>query len=147
MRYGQLVLTSLAALLIIACQQKQDKLPAYQAASYEPLAQMDTPPAETDPYATDPMVTSEDTNLAADTANDAPRTAPTRVQQTPVRTAPQADVAGGARTHTVTKGDTLYNLARQYYHDQAKWRDIWQANRTRVPNPDVLPVGSKLIIP
>jgi len=50
-------------------------------------------------------------------------------------------------TYTVAKGDTLYRLARRFYSDQGRWREIWNANRTRVPNPDVLSIGTKLIIP
>lgn len=51
------------------------------------------------------------------------------------------------QTYTVAKGDTFYKLARQFYNDQSRWRDIWSANQARVPNPDRLPVGTKLIIP
>ena len=45
------------------------------------------------------------------------------------------------------KGDTLFSLARKFYDDQARWKDIWEANRTRLPDPDRLSVGMKLIIP
>lgn len=53
----------------------------------------------------------------------------------------------GGRTHTVAKGDTLYKLARQYYNDQSRWKDIYEANRAEVGNPNQLRVGQRLVIP
>lgn len=53
----------------------------------------------------------------------------------------------GGTTYTVQKGDTLYELARRFYSDQARWRDIWEANSARLANPDRLQIGMKLIIP
>jgi nucleoid-associated protein YgaU len=47
----------------------------------------------------------------------------------------------------VQKGDTLYKVARRFYNDQSRWREIWEANKTRLPDPDKLPIGIKLIIP
>lgn len=55
--------------------------------------------------------------------------------------------AGAGRTHVVRRGDTLIQLARQYYNDQARWKQIWEANKTRVPDPNQLEVGTRLIIP
>lgn len=49
--------------------------------------------------------------------------------------------------HTVTKGDTLFILARKYYGDQRQWRRIYQANRNRIDDPQRIKVGMKLIIP
>ena len=54
---------------------------------------------------------------------------------------------GSGGTYVVAKGDTLFELARRFYRDEARWRDIWNANRARVPNRDRLPIGIKLIIP
>ena len=50
-------------------------------------------------------------------------------------------------THLVAKGDTLFALARRYYSDQSRWKDIWEANRSAVPNPDQIRVGQELVIP
>lgn len=55
--------------------------------------------------------------------------------------------AGGAR-HTVAKGDTLYSIARAYYNgDMSKWRDIYNANRNTIRDPNRLSVGQQLVIP
>jgi nucleoid-associated protein YgaU len=56
--------------------------------------------------------------------------------------------AGSVRTHVVQRGDTLYELARRYYNnDQSKWRKIYQANVSAIPNKDLLRVGQELVIP
>ena len=51
------------------------------------------------------------------------------------------------RYHTVAKGDTLYKLARMYYGDQARWKDVYTANRTEISNPNMIRVGQRLVIP
>jgi len=56
-------------------------------------------------------------------------------------------VTSGGRTHTVAKGETLFALARQYYHDQARWKDIYAANRTDISDPNRIRVGQRLVIP
>ncbi|MDX2198642.1 MAG: LysM domain-containing protein [Phycisphaerae bacterium] len=54
---------------------------------------------------------------------------------------------GGGQSYTVQRGDTLYKLARQFYGDQARWRDIYNANSGQIPNPNQLPAGITLMIP
>jgi len=53
----------------------------------------------------------------------------------------------GGKTYVVRKGDTLSKIAMLFYNDKSRWRAIWQANKTRVPNPDRITEGTKLIIP
>jgi nucleoid-associated protein YgaU len=55
--------------------------------------------------------------------------------------------AGGGRYHTVQKKETLYSIARQYYGDQAKWKDIYQANHSDISDPNKIRVGQRLVIP
>lgn len=52
-----------------------------------------------------------------------------------------------ARTHTVAAGDTLSRLARFYYQDAGDWRRIYDANRDRIKNPDLIYPGQVLTIP
>lgn len=56
-------------------------------------------------------------------------------------------MTGAGKIHVVQRGDTLFQLARQYYNDQSQWRRIYEANRSQIPNQNVLKVGQKLIIP
>jgi len=53
----------------------------------------------------------------------------------------------GSRFHTVQKKDTLYSLARQYYGDQSRWKDIYQANKGDISDPNKIRVGQRLAIP
>ncbi len=47
--------------------------------------------------------------------------------------------------HTVRRGETLYALARRYYHDPLLWRVIARANDIR--SPADMRVGRVLVIP
>lgn len=51
---------------------------------------------------------------------------------------------GGEQTHTVKRGDTLSELGQQY---GVAWRDIFEANRDQLDDPDKINVGQKLRIP
>ena len=55
--------------------------------------------------------------------------------------------AAAAKTHTVTQGDHLWNLARHYYTDNFKWRRIYQANTNVVEDPHWIYPGEVLVIP
>ena len=50
-------------------------------------------------------------------------------------------------THTVVVGDTLWDLAQQYYGDPFDWRRIWEANRADVADPNLILPGQVLTIP
>ena len=49
--------------------------------------------------------------------------------------------------HKVRKNDTLAGISKRYYGTTRKWRLIYDANRTKISNPDVLSVGVNLSIP
>ena len=51
------------------------------------------------------------------------------------------------RYHNVVKKDTLYALARTYYGDQRRWKDIYEANRATISDPNKIHVGQRLLIP
>jgi len=66
----------------------------------------------------------------------------------PVATPTLAATTGVSRTHIVAKKDTLYSIARMYYNgDQSRWKDIYEANRSTIGNPNMIRVGQKLVIP
>ncbi len=85
-------------------------------------------------------VVSADTG-AKDGGSDVVTTAP------PI-TDPNTSALGAGRSYTVQKGDTLFALARRFYNgDASKWRVIYEANKTSIPNRDVIKVGQSLTIP
>ena len=50
-------------------------------------------------------------------------------------------------TYVVRRGDTLYSIARRFYGDGKLWTLIRDANRDRIPAPELLRVGTELTIP
>ncbi len=54
---------------------------------------------------------------------------------------------GAARYHTVSRHDTLFGLARTYYADARRWKDIYAANRDQISDPSKIRVGQRLVIP
>ena len=49
--------------------------------------------------------------------------------------------------HTVTSGETLGKIAKQYYGKSSKYQAIFEANTNILSNPDVIKVGQELVIP
>jgi nucleoid-associated protein YgaU len=49
--------------------------------------------------------------------------------------------------HVVEKGETLSSISKKHYDTVAKWRIIYEANKSVIPDPNVVPVGTKLRIP
>ncbi len=54
---------------------------------------------------------------------------------------------GGGRVITVQPGETLGTIAMKYYGTAGRWRDIYNANRDRLKNPDIVPAGMRLRLP
>jgi len=65
------------------------------------------------------------------------------------------DVEGGGsstapsavRTYTVKKGDSLSKIAKAHYGDANQWKKIYEANKERIKNPDLIQPGWVLTIP
>lgn len=51
------------------------------------------------------------------------------------------------RWHIVADGETLPEIAQRYYSDSTLWTFIYRANQERLPSPELLPIGMKLMIP
>ena len=49
--------------------------------------------------------------------------------------------------HRTRNGDCLRDLAEQYLHDINRWTEIYELNRSKLTNKDVIPIGIVLIIP
>ncbi|RMH55100.1 MAG: LysM peptidoglycan-binding domain-containing protein [Candidatus Hydrogenedentota bacterium] len=64
----------------------------------------------------------------------------------------QASVAtssapSAARTHVVTKGESLGRIAAHYYGSVDAWKKIYEANRNTISDPNKIFPGQKLVIP
>lgn len=55
--------------------------------------------------------------------------------------------SSGQRTHKVVSGDTLWDLAKKYYGNGSKYPTIFNANRDKVKDPNLIHVGWVLVIP
>ncbi|TYA79105.1 LysM peptidoglycan-binding domain-containing protein, partial [Seonamhaeicola marinus] len=49
--------------------------------------------------------------------------------------------------HTVKSGETLGKIAKHYYKDAMKYKEIFEANSDILKNPDVIHPDQELIIP
>jgi nucleoid-associated protein YgaU len=55
--------------------------------------------------------------------------------------------AAAPRTYTVQSGDTLRRIAQRMYGDEMQWRRIYEANRDKIANPDMIHVGQVFVVP
>jgi nucleoid-associated protein YgaU len=70
------------------------------------------------------------------------------VQSGSSTTAKPTDVKGaGTRTYTVKGGDSLWKISEEMYGDGNQWNRIYEANRDRIKDPDVIQPGWVLNIP
>lgn len=53
----------------------------------------------------------------------------------------------GRKTHKVTDTDTLSLIARRYLGDAQRWPEIWELNKERVADPNVIYPGLVIILP
>lgn len=53
----------------------------------------------------------------------------------------------GGKTYTVKKGDTLQTISKQHYGTVNQWRKIYNANKSKIKDPNKVVVGTKLNIP
>jgi len=75
----------------------------------------------------------------------APAVEPPAVEPAPPVTADAAPLPGGERTYVIQKGDTYIRLARRFYGDASRWRDIQAMNPGLDPNK--LPIGQVIKLP
>jgi nucleoid-associated protein YgaU len=54
---------------------------------------------------------------------------------------------GGGKTYTVKSGDSLSKIAKHFYGDANKWHRIYEANRDKIKNPDLIHPGQEFTIP
>jgi nucleoid-associated protein YgaU len=62
-------------------------------------------------------------------------------------TAAQVAQARGGRVYTVKKGDTLSEIAQRELGGASRWKEIFEANRDKLKDPDVIMPGQVLTLP
>jgi nucleoid-associated protein YgaU len=60
---------------------------------------------------------------------------------------PAAEKPAEERTYTVAAGDSLSKIAKRVYGNATLWRRIFEANKDRIENPDLIYPGQVLRIP
>ena len=88
-------------------------------------------------------------NVQGGSASSAPAPAPkadfSNVNAGAASTAPAAPAT--ARTYTVARGDSLSKIAKHIYGNANRWRDIFEANRDQLDDPDLIQPGQVLKLP
>jgi nucleoid-associated protein YgaU len=51
------------------------------------------------------------------------------------------------RIYTVVSGDSLSKIAKREYGDMQKWKQIYEANRDIIKDPNLIYPGQKLKLP
>ena len=61
--------------------------------------------------------------------------------------APPPPPAAAGNTYTVKSGDSLSRIAKAQYGDASKWKRIYEANKDKIKNPDLIYPGQEFTIP
>ena len=69
------------------------------------------------------------------------------VQSGSSSTAPATPAADQQRSYTVVSGDSLSKIAKRQYGDANKWHAIFDANRDKIKDPDLIHPGQVLTLP
>ena len=60
---------------------------------------------------------------------------------------PEGGVPDYTQWHEVKKGETLSKIAQQYYGDAGAYMRIFEANRDKLNDPNLIHPGQELVIP
>lgn len=79
------------------------------------------------------------------TTNKKTATKKTTKKEKKVTSTPKASSA--KRTYTVKRGDCLWNIAKRFYGNGAKYTKIYDANTNKIANPNLIYPGQVFVIP
>ena len=72
-------------------------------------------------------------------------------QERPVATQTQARPVNNSnntsKSYTVVKGDCLWKIAKRFYGVGSKWTEIYNANKSKIKNPNLIYPGQVFVIP
>lgn len=55
--------------------------------------------------------------------------------------------AARKRVYVVQPGDSLSKIAKKVYNDASRWTEIFEANKDKIANPNIIRPGQELCIP
>ena len=73
-----------------------------------------------------------------------PATKPTATVEPPKRETSQAPKQS---TYTVKSGDCLWNIAKKYLGDGSRYNEIYNLNKDKIKNPNLIYAGQVLTLP
>jgi nucleoid-associated protein YgaU len=88
---------------------------------------------------------AEQARKSADAIADSIRAA--QQEQASGKEGGMAAQVGGKHSYTVLEGDSLSKIALRFYGDAMQWQKIYNANRDKITNPDLIYPGQEFIIP
>ena len=107
---------------------------------------IDLPPS-TEVKASDPAPVAESGALADNSAivgiEDSPEPV-THKKHKKHGKSKSAPVSGDGTQYTVRRGDTLMKIAFEQYGDLYRWKEIYEANRANIQDPNHVPPGTQL---
>jgi nucleoid-associated protein YgaU len=55
--------------------------------------------------------------------------------------------ASPVRDYTIKSGESLSKIAKDFYRNAGEWQKIYQANKDKIKDPNMIYPGQKIIIP
>jgi nucleoid-associated protein YgaU len=113
----------------------------------------ETPPAEAPP-AEAPVAETASAEPAAPVAEAAPPVEAAPVEAAPAEPSVVASAAPekestpvvDGKPYRVRRGDTLMKIAFEHYGDLYRWKEIYEANRQAIKDPNHVPPGTKIVL-
>jgi phage tail protein X len=123
--------------------------PALAAAPAADAPVAETPVAEA-PVAETPVAEAPPAEVpAAEPVAAAPVEEAAPVEPSVVaQAAPEKEAAAGVdgKPYRVRRGDTLMKIAFEHYGDLYRWKEIYEANRQAIKDPNHVPPGTKIVL-
>jgi nucleoid-associated protein YgaU len=119
--------------------------PALAAAPAAETPAAETPVAEAPVAEAPPAEAPAAEPVAAAPVEEAAPVEPSVVAQVaPEKEEPAAVVDG--KPYRVRRGDTLMKIAFEHYGDLYRWKEIYEANRKAIKDPNHVPPGTKIVL-